>query len=35
MHNFACLQFPPKEYFHNYHNDPDIKRDMEEVFIPD
>lgn len=25
------FQFPPKEYFHNYHHDPDIKRDMEEV----
>lgn len=25
------LQFPPKEYFQNYHNDPDIKRDMEEM----
>lgn len=24
-------QFPPKEYFHNYHSDPDIKRDMEEI----
>lgn len=25
------FQFPPKEYFHNYNTDPDIKRDMEEV----
>lgn len=25
------LQFPPKEYFLNYNEDPDIKRDMEEV----
>lgn len=27
----CCFQFPPKEYFHNYSTDPDIKRDMEEV----
>lgn len=24
-------QFPPKEYFHNYHSDPDVKRDMEAI----
>lgn len=28
-----CFQFPPKEYFHNYNTDPDIKRDMEEVIL--
>lgn len=25
-------QFPPPDYFHDYNKDPDIKRDMEEVF---
>lgn len=29
----CIVQFPPKEYFHNYPNDPDVKRDMEEVSV--
>lgn len=28
-----CLQFPPPDYFLDSAKDPDIKRDMEEVFI--